>query len=213
MPAAPRARPKPALDRGSYRIGIICALGKEANAVQSAFDHRFLKPEEHPATVDGDNNSYSFGTLGHHYVVLARIGRTGNVQATDVAKDMDRSFPHIKLCLLVGICGIVPKYKNERMFLGDVIISKDVVYYTKGKHYPTGQYTENTLDRASKGVIRAFEQLTSPYDWAAFRQQVHTNLAEMMEDEFIKELGYHCPGRVLDFLFKADYVHAHQNGD
>ncbi|KAK5044900.1 hypothetical protein LTR84_010272 [Exophiala bonariae] len=152
---------KPLLNPDLYKIGIICALGKETNAVQASFDHFFLEPDERPKTVQGDNNSYSFGTICGHHVVLAGIGGVGNVQATDVAKDMDRSFQHLGLCLVVGICGIAPKIGEKDMFLGDIVMSNEVIYYTKEKLHPTGHKTENMLAKAPKAVTRGFEQLSS----------------------------------------------------
>ena len=212
-PDRTNSKPRPLLNPDLYKIGIICALRKETHAVQSSFDHFFLEPEERPKTVQGDKNSYSFGTVCGHHVVLAGIGGTGNVQATEVAKDMERSFPHIELCLVVGICGIIPKSKEEEMILGDVIMSKEVIYYTKGKHYPTGHKTEDMLAKAPKAITRGFEQLCSHQPWKAFCNKVHKNLRDLIEDESIKELQYEYPGRGTDFLYNVDYLHIHHRGN
>ncbi|KAK5188371.1 hypothetical protein LTR92_011561, partial [Exophiala xenobiotica] len=214
MPASQtNSKPRPLLNKDLYKVGIICALGKETNAIQSSFDHFFLEPEERPKTVRGDGNSYNFGTICGHHVVLAGIGGTENVQATDVAKDMERSFQHIELCLVVGICGIIPKYQEKEIILGDVVMSKEVIYYTKGKHYPTGHRTDDMLAKAPKAITRGFEQLCSHRPWKAFCDKVHKNLRNLMEDDSIKELNYKHPGRDTDFLYHADYLHIHRNGD
>lgn len=214
MPAdLTNSKPKPLRNPESYKIGIICALGKETNAVQSSFDHFFLAVEERPKTLKGDKNSYSFGTICGHHVVLAGIGGTGNVPATDVAKDMERSFPSIELCLVVGICGVIPQYKEKQFILGDVVISKEVIYYTKGKYYPTGIKTENMLAKAPKAIIRGFEQLCSHQPWKYFCNQVHQNLRDLMKDNSIKELRYEYPGRENDFLYDANYLHIHHHGN
>jgi nucleoside phosphorylase len=71
-----------------------------------------------------DNNTYVFGRLGPHYVVVSclPIGKVGLVSAANVAKDMTRSFPSLKFALMVGIGGGAPMKKRD-IRLGDVIVS------------------------------------------------------------------------------------------
>jgi len=45
-------------------------------------------------------------------------------------------FPNIKLCLVVGECGIIPKIEDEETLLGDFVISNLVKQYDRGKEYP-----------------------------------------------------------------------------
>lgn len=203
-------KPKPLLDPDAYTIGIVCALANEAIAVQSSFDHFFLDKRECPKTARGDGNSYSFGTICDYHVVLAQLADMGDVEAKEVAKDMHRSFANIKLCLVVGICGIIPKINGEETSLGDVIISQEVIQYTRGKDYPSGFVSKNMLRGASDTVLRGFKQLCTPEPWEYFCGKVNENLGILMEHRSIKTRGFKYPGRETDFLYESDYIHQHR---
>ena len=72
----------------SYQVGIICALEVEFDAIHAILD------EEHPGLnkVAGDGNTYVFGRIHQHHVVLACASTNMAGSATLVAKDMMRSF-------------------------------------------------------------------------------------------------------------------------
>lgn len=212
MSAGPKTpKPKPLLDPDAYTIGIVCALNKEAVAVQSSFDYFFLDRKAWPKTDRGDGNSYSFGTIHDYHVVLAQLADMGDVEAKEVAKDMQRSFQNIKLCLVVGICGIIPKIGGIEAILGDVVISREVIQYTRGKDYPSGFVCKNMLRKASDAVLRGFEKLCTPEPWEFFCGQVNENLRTLMEHKSIKARAFRYPGRGTDFLYDAEYVHEHRN--
>ncbi|KAK4895844.1 hypothetical protein LTR49_028216, partial [Elasticomyces elasticus] len=61
--------PLPNLPRESYTVGIICALAVEKAAVEATLD------EEHGGggKMMGDENSYNFGRIGEHNVVVASL--------------------------------------------------------------------------------------------------------------------------------------------
>jgi nucleoside phosphorylase len=75
-------------------------------------------------TPKNDDNSYTFGRIGDHNIVVACLpaGMTGNNSAATVAKDMLRSFP-IKIGLMVGVGGGVWSKKVD-VRLGDVVVSQ-----------------------------------------------------------------------------------------
>ncbi|KAI8945761.1 putative wd40 protein [Xylaria longipes] len=85
--------------------------------------------EEHndPAVQDpNDNNSYTLGRYGEHNTVIAVLpaGEYGKSSAATVARDMLRSFPNIRVGLMVGIGGGAPNLKNDNdIRLGDVVVS------------------------------------------------------------------------------------------
>jgi nucleoside phosphorylase len=89
-------------DGETYSVGIICALATEKAAAIAMLDdkHERLPP------APGDENDYTFGTIGMHGVVIACLpaGMTGTVSTAVVARDMIRSFP-IRIGLIVGIAG------------------------------------------------------------------------------------------------------------
>lgn len=110
----------PQITHKHYPIGVICALATEKAAFEAMLDqvHAPLP------NLDGDDNSYTFGQIGVHNIVVACLpaGMTGNNSAATVAKDMLRSFP-IKIGLMVGIGGGVWSQKVD-VRLGDVIVSQ-----------------------------------------------------------------------------------------
>jgi hypothetical protein len=81
--------------------------------------------EEHPPPATSplhDNNTYTFGYIGHHNVVIACLlkGKYGLTSAASVARDMRRSFTSIRFGLIVGIKGSAPSPKHD-IRLGDVL--------------------------------------------------------------------------------------------
>ncbi|KAH0547714.1 hypothetical protein FGG08_000204 [Glutinoglossum americanum] len=103
-----------------YTIGLICALQEEFDAAARMLDAEFDGPESGEVK---DNNSYVFGCIGKHYVVVgcAPEGRMGISPAAMVARDMARSFPHLRFALIVGIGGGAPTKEND-IRLGDVVV-------------------------------------------------------------------------------------------
>jgi nucleoside phosphorylase len=120
--------------RESYAVGIICALDVEKAAVEATL-------EEHGrlAAVAGDNNSYSFGRISEHHVVVACLpaGVTGKASAANVARDIMRSFP-IKAGFIVGIGGGMWSEKAD-VRLGDVLVSQPDGMYRVVVQWDTGQ--------------------------------------------------------------------------
>lgn len=92
-----------------YTVGWICALPKTELVAAGA-----MLDEEHPVLLaaDQDTNSYVFGRIGTHNIVIACLPAetTGKVSAATVAKDMVRSFKSIRFGLMVGIGGGAPYY-------------------------------------------------------------------------------------------------------
>ncbi|GJP96937.1 hypothetical protein AlacWU_09836 [Aspergillus niger] len=88
--------------------------------------------EEHgtPANFEqrtDDKNSYSWGRIGEHNVVIASLqaGLYGIVPAAVTAQSMLLSFPKIKIGLLVAIgAGIARPEKDRDIRLGDVVVSQ-----------------------------------------------------------------------------------------
>ncbi|OQV09531.1 hypothetical protein CLAIMM_13644 [Cladophialophora immunda] len=121
-----------------YLIGWICALSVEMVAAIAMLDEDY-------GNVKGkgrDQNTYHAGRIHDHNVVIAGLpaGIDGLVAAAHVAKDMVRTFEHLKFILLVGIGGGLPgSEKGFDIRLGDVVVgipsgtSGGVVHYDKGK--------------------------------------------------------------------------------
>lgn len=68
-----------------------------------------------------DDNNYAFGSINGINIVIACLpdGNIEKVSATTVAKDLQRSFPSIRIYLIVGIGGGVPRQKQQDKIRGD----------------------------------------------------------------------------------------------
>ncbi|USP82664.1 hypothetical protein yc1106_09938 [Curvularia clavata] len=115
-----------------YTVGWICAITAEYVAAQAFLDARHDTPEMTPRN---DNNSYTLGKIGHHDVVIAAlpIGEYGAASAARVATDMLRTFPNVRIGLMVGTAGGAPNSKHD-IRLGDVVVS--VPHGGKGGVFP-----------------------------------------------------------------------------
>jgi|SRR5271155_3120214 len=94
----------PLSKRQDYHVGWICAVQTEY-----VITCEFLG-EEYPTLPTSslhDNNTYTFGHIGHHNVVIACLPKDkyGLISAASVAKDMLRRFPSIRFGMMVGIGG------------------------------------------------------------------------------------------------------------
>lgn len=115
------ASPSTNLTHESYTIGWICSLDIELAAAMQMFDvaHPSLRP------VPGDKNSYMLGSMCGHNVIVAVLpaGQMGIASATTVAENMMRTFPKIRVGLLVGIGGGIPSKKHD-IRIGDIVVSQ-----------------------------------------------------------------------------------------
>ncbi|KAI3587249.1 hypothetical protein IWW34DRAFT_839505 [Fusarium oxysporum f. sp. albedinis] len=104
-----------------YTVGWICALTIEGVAAMAFLDQKLEAPA---FQAKNDANNYKYGKVKDHNVVIAVLpkGEYGNSPATRVANDLRRSFPNIRIGLLVGIGGGAPSTKHD-IRLGDVVVS------------------------------------------------------------------------------------------
>lgn len=188
-----------------YTIGIICALSTELKAVRLLFDasHGGISVPRR------DQNAYVFGSMCKHNVVATCLpdGEYGTNPAADVASNMKRSFPHLRICLLVGIGGGVPSQNDIR--LGDVVVSKrhganpGVLPYDMEKALDKGVFQINgCLDSAPRRVRSVLSEMQS--DPALAKDPLKDYLQQIQDlDE-----EYRYPGAGSDTLYMPSYVHA-----
>jgi nucleoside phosphorylase len=148
-----------------YTVGWVCALPKEQTAATAMLDHTHPKITKPP----NDTNSYTLGSIGKHNVVIACLpkGKIGNNAAATAATQMVRTFPSIKVGLMVGIGGGVP----PKVRLGDVVISAPVaefpgvVQWDLGKAETGGSFRRTgALDKPPNALLTALTQLESQHD-------------------------------------------------
>ncbi|KAL4860490.1 hypothetical protein BDV12DRAFT_204997 [Aspergillus spectabilis] len=188
----------------SYTVAWICALEEEYFCACRMLDEEFAGPE---ISEDNDNNTYIFGRIAKHYVVIGCLpaGRYGTNSAARVARDMVRTFPRLRFALMVGIGGGAPSPRND-IRLGDIVVSQPrdefggVIQYDLGKlkdgHFQkTGQL--NAPPEKLLGVLPEIRRLHSDKK-KPDRLAEHLRLLDDMED-------YQKPA--VDRLYAADYSH------
>ncbi|KAK5442647.1 hypothetical protein LTS15_010965, partial [Exophiala xenobiotica] len=100
-------------------IGWICVLNIELTAARAMLDeeHEMIAGQD-----SQDHNSYVFGRIHQHNVVIACMpeGVDGLVPAANVA-NMARTFPALQVRLMVSIGGGIPdSSKDIDIRLGDI---------------------------------------------------------------------------------------------
>src|SRR2546423_782093 len=127
--------------RNQYIVGWIAALPLERAAATAMLDERHRKPLDFVQPLS-DKNSYTWGRIGEHNVVIASLaaGVYGTTSAAATALPMLSSFPHIRVGLLVGIgAGIARPDDGRDIRLGDIVVSQPdgrsggVIQYDLGK--------------------------------------------------------------------------------
>jgi nucleoside phosphorylase len=195
------------LSHGSYGIGIICALLEEKAAMEMMLDEEHEQLEQQSR----DHNSYTFGKIGKHNVVIACLpgGYQGKAAAATVAVHMMYSFP-IKLGLMVGIGGGVPS-QVPTIRLGDVVVSMPesthggVIQYDLGKLESDGFRRKGHLDKPPKALLGAVTSLRAKHerkapDFPRYLTAIANNR------RMTKKYGFQ--GVQHDRLFAAEEIHS-----
>ena len=144
--------------RNAFQIVVVCALPLEYDAVYHVFDEVWNKPSDDYGKAPGDSNIYAHGLIDGHAIVLTLLSGMGKASSGTAAVRMKSSYPNLKMALIVGICGAVPKdpRNGEDIHIGDVIFSKFVVQYDFGRQYADKfepkRNVEDSLGRPSKDI-------------------------------------------------------------
>ncbi|KIX06815.1 uncharacterized protein Z518_04791 [Rhinocladiella mackenziei CBS 650.93] len=194
---------KKRLDHRDYTVAIICPLEVELSAMRLMLEdeHAMLPPKA------GDTNGYICGEMSGHNIVIGYLpyGSQGIGAAASVATHMERTFPSIKLRMLVGIGGGVPSDEYD-IRLGDVVIGMPdrghggVIQYDLGKETLTGFQRKGHLD-APPTIWR---------DAVVRMRSDHRNKRKQQMWNFLSEAqsrGYSCPAPEKDVLFLNDSPH------
>ncbi|OJI81721.1 hypothetical protein ABZX51_001994 [Aspergillus tubingensis] len=199
-------------DRHGFKIAIVCALPREADAVIALLDHHWEDTEEVYSKAPDDPNAYTTGVIGTHNVVVAHMPHTGKVSATGAVRGLRTSFPSIDLTLVVGICGGVPSDPNRQrdVFLGDVIFSQGVVEYDFGRQYPSGLKPKHTDVEIEGGVPAwSIQSLLRKLETDRHLQHLEEE-AKIWLQTLQHRPNYQYPGRESDQLFQPSYLHRHR---
>ncbi|KAH6952507.1 hypothetical protein BKA56DRAFT_681973 [Ilyonectria sp. MPI-CAGE-AT-0026] len=205
--------------RDSYTVGWIAALSIEQAAALAMLDEEHERPLdfEQPST---DTNSYSWGRIGMHNVVIAALpaGMIGQASATATAGHMIASFPQIRIGLLVGIGGGIPRLDDDiDIRLGDVVISQPsstnggVAQYDACKATTNGFGLRGFLSSPPLALLSAVANLKGRHEIQEPR--IPEILLEMLAKN--PQMAKSWPGRPSfayqgqenDRLFRPEYQH------
>ncbi|KAF2802720.1 kinesin light chain [Mytilinidion resinicola] len=198
-----------------YHVAWICPL-----ADVELLPAYLMLDEEHstpPYSQHYDENTYICGTINGHNVVIATCppGETGNVNAGRLTGPMFKTFPNIRMAVLVGIGGGIPsptpsEDSLKNIHLGDVVVGLPgdgkpaCVYHDRGRLKLDGK-TEilGTMQNPDWRLADALGILALKYKLG------QTTIPKQLERlRSHKEFAH--PGFQHDRLFSAT---CHHNGD
>lgn len=200
-----------------YHVAWICPV-----ADVELLPARLMLDEEHstpPYDTHCDENTYICGTIAGHAVVVATCpqGETGNVSAGRLTGSMFKTFPNIRMTVLVGIGGGIPRSTPSEdslddIHLGDVVVGwpgdgkPACVYHDRGRSKVGGQFEMvGTMQNPDWRLLQALSILASDQEMgkSTFADQL-TRLQKY------KKFAH--PGPECDRLFKATYHHIGRYG-
>ena len=193
-----------------YTIGWICAVVTEHVAAKAFLSESHGRPEYVPPN---DSNHYTLGRIGMHNVVIALLpdGECGTSSAATVAKDMTRSFPNVRIGLMVGIGGGAPNRKHD-IRLGDIVVSSPrdgkggVLQYDFGKTIQDQSF-QNTgfLDQPPRLLRTAVNGLRS--DYKSDGHGIDEAINNILENKLRLRGEFSRPDPRSDRLFQSGFVH------
>ncbi|OTA61516.1 kinesin light chain [Hypoxylon sp. EC38] len=209
------------LNREDYRVAWICPVSD-----LELLPSRLMLDEEHDTPeydTTYDDNVYTCGSMVGHNVVLATCppGLTGNVNAGRVTGPMFKTFPNIRMGLLVGIGGGVPRPdtpedSTEDVHLGDVVVGwpgdgkPACVYYDSGKRHTDGRFEMTSIiDKPDRVLLNALSKLESDHEVG--KSMFHEHLKKLHAPRHTRKFAF--PGLSQDRLFQADYRHCGSRTD
>ncbi|KAL3466522.1 hypothetical protein BJX64DRAFT_284458 [Aspergillus heterothallicus] len=200
--------------RDDFDIAVICALPLETNAILCSLDEYWSDAHHQYGKTAEDENSYAFGRLGRHAVVVATLPNMGKVRSARTSSKLKSSFRFIKLALLVGICGAVPYCKDKtEIILGDVIISESLVEFDFGREREDGfERRRDTMfeaPRPREEVASLLNHLRTQFKLSELQDGLARHLEKLMSAPAINT-SY--PVVSQDRLFEASYTHKHRYG-
>ncbi|KAF2475260.1 kinesin light chain [Lindgomyces ingoldianus] len=198
-----------------YHVAWICPV-----ANLELLPARLMLDEEHtppPYDTHYDDNTYICGMINGHAAVVATCpqGETGNVNAGRLTGPMFRTFPNIRMALLVGIGGGIPRAiasddPLDDIHLGDVVVGwpgdgkPACVYHDRGRARVDGEFEMvGTMQNPDWRLLNALSILVSDHEMGK------TTFARQLERlrKHKKHRAFAHPGLEHDRLYKAAYLH------
>ncbi len=192
-----------------YTIGWICALHTESVGAQAFLDE---KHDPIDAIALHDSNNYLLGRVGLHNVVISVMphGQPGLANAAVVAKDLVRTFPSVRIVLMVGIGGGVPTRHDIR--LGDIVVSSagyntgGVLQYDYGHAVQEKSFrTTGHLNQPPTVVQTAINGLRAAHDLDG--HGISGAIETVLRKRPRLRKNYQRPDAASDRLYKAAFTH------
>ncbi|KAF2182959.1 purine and uridine phosphorylase [Zopfia rhizophila CBS 207.26] len=189
-----------------YTVGWVCALPKEQTAATAMLDQihpDLLKPPNDP-------NTYTLGSIGKHNIVISCLpkGKIGNNSAAIFATQMVRTFPSIKVGLMVGIGGGIP----PKVRLGDVVVSAPADQYQGVVQWDFGKTEKGGKFRRTGGLNSPPSALLT----ALTKMETKSKMNGSKIPQYLEDLEKKWPNLVPEYtrsaslkdpLFTADGSH------
>ncbi|THZ63303.1 purine and uridine phosphorylase, partial [Aureobasidium pullulans] len=197
-----------------YTILWICALPLEYVAAQAFLDQEDPKPGVGQISND-DTNAYTLGQIAGHKVVLAVLpkGEIGVGSAASVIIHIIRSFPNIRIGLLVGVGGGAPT-KDHDIRLGDIVVSSPKDGRSGIYHHDFGKETQETgfqqtgfLNQPPDVVRTAVAALEAKHTLKGHTINQSIEHA-MIKNPRLRTRGFARPNPTSDRLHKSDVLHS-----
>lgn len=147
-----------------------------------------------------DTNTYMYGNIRSHNIVIACLAEYGPVNAALVLSHLKRTFQDIRIILMVGIGGGVPSL-NADIRLGDIVVGTRVMPYDLAKVGRDG-VIERVKDvrTLNKAIGTAVSALRAKHELDGSR--IQSLIADRLQD--LPEYGR---PKLQDRLFQATYNH------
>ncbi|KAF5664844.1 nacht ankyrin domain-containing protein [Fusarium denticulatum] len=180
-------------DPSTYTVGWICALTTELVAAKSFFHEEYEVTLE--AQAPGDNNSYSFGRMGRHDVAVACLPRAryGIAPAASVARDMLRTFPNIRVGLMVGIVSVLSGTKGG------------VLHHARGKTLQQQEFQlTGSLNQPPQFLLTAVGALEADYKGEG--HEMNERIEEALSRRPRLRKRYARPSADTDRLYESRHI-------
>ncbi|KAF2817184.1 purine and uridine phosphorylase [Mytilinidion resinicola] len=204
------------LSCADYHVAWICPL-----IDVELLPARLMLDKEHPTPpydTHYDENTYICGAINGHAVVVATCpqGETGNVNAGRLTGFMFKTFPNIRMAVLVGIGGGIPRSPPsedplEDIHLRDVVVGwpgdekPACVYHDRGRLKVGGQFElVGTMQDPEWRLTNALGVLASDHELG--RTTFADQLQRLQKHKKFPH-KFARPGLEHDRLFKATYYH------
>ncbi|KAJ5721209.1 uncharacterized protein N7483_009143 [Penicillium malachiteum] len=151
---------------GNYTVAWFCAIHEELAAARDMLDEVH---EPLPNIPQDDPNHYTLDSIKGRDIVITCLphDRCGTCNASLDAANMKRSFPRIRVNLMVGVGGGVPGKADIR--LGDIVVGTRVMQYDLGKTVGHGKSERTAIPRTYDHLIETtLTSLRSKHDHRLF---------------------------------------------